>query len=132
MDGSAGGRSASPLVSSSPPKPALVGTWEVAARPDSRLTLNADGAWTGFDGCSRLRGNWLVLDEGLFAASATQPERSGCSAVALGEMLTAATRAEVTGGRLVLSDAGAGRAWELTRAPASRSSNRSTTVPNVR
>ena len=128
LAGSSGEASPSAVAVTAPPGSAVVGSWAIAG---ATLTLNADGTWTGFDGCDHLRGNWLVLDEGQFAASATSPASPGCGALALGALLTSARRVDVVGDRLLLTEDGTGRVRALARAPSIRTSNRSSTASNV-
>jgi heat shock protein HslJ len=69
------------------------------------VTLNADGTWTGSDGCNKLMGTWDVIDDGLFTATSGPTTLIGCRNVPYGAMLTGAARAAVVGGLLTFYDA---------------------------
>lgn len=96
------------VAHAAPDGPDLVGTWlpaDGAAGGHAYVALEADGTWTGSDGCNGTGGTWHGGPGGEFAATSGPSTRIGCENVPILSWLDDATRAELDVGVLVLRDA---------------------------
>jgi hypothetical protein len=101
-----------PLPSGLEPETDLVGIWNPvldSTAPGSDGTLpfihfDADGTWTGSDGCNGHGGRWAATPEGNLIATAGVSTLIACEGAPVGTWMQATALAGVTDGQLVLFD----------------------------
>lgn len=74
-------------------------------RDPATVTFEADGKWTGSDGCNGLGGTYTVGEDGSFSAESGPSTLIACDNVPNAEVLVAATKVELTDGKLYFYDA---------------------------
>jgi hypothetical protein len=106
-------RPARPLPATLSPATAsgVLGTWYPASRPAgsaptrSFIALNADGSWTGSDGCNATGGRWTLGRDGSFLATARGSTLMLCAGMVPVPQLGSVRRLGFSGRTLVLVDA---------------------------
>jgi heat shock protein HslJ len=92
----------------------IVGRWVPANPPIGHwhrppyLSFDADGWWSGSDGCNGLGGRWSIGHDGTLIVVSAGSTFIGCTNVDVGEWLSGATRVTFHGPTLVLVDAAGG------------------------
>jgi hypothetical protein len=74
-------------------------------QPSPYLSFNADGSWTGSDGCNRLGSRWSIGSHGVLVTILSVQTLIGCHNVNVGDWLNQATRVAFQGRTLVLVNA---------------------------
>jgi heat shock protein HslJ len=97
----------------------LAGRWGAAdgvRRPgEAYLELNADGGWSGSDGCNGERGRWVAGAGGTLLATSGPATLMACDNHPAGSWLYKARRAAIDGDQLILFDAAAKELGRLER-----------------
>lgn len=98
---------------------ALKGTWVPVAyvvSTDPHVTFEADGTWTGSDGCNGVQGRWAVGAEGEFLATSGPSTLIACEGAPVPSWVAQATAAGVNDdGWLLLFDAAGTEIGRLQR-----------------
>lgn len=90
------------LVSCTAGTTSLAGSWVAPTFQDStHLTFDADGEFSGFDGCNRIEGGWVSVDETVELNVVSVTERECAD---LDVWLADATRARLDGEKLLVFD----------------------------
>ena len=75
-------------------------------RDPATVSFEADGTWTGSDGCNGLGGSYTVGEDGSFSAESGPSTLIACDNVPNAEVLVTAKKVELTDGKLYFYDAG--------------------------
>ncbi|GIJ69324.1 hypothetical protein Voc01_042410 [Virgisporangium ochraceum] len=85
---------------------ALVGRWvPVSGGATAFVAFQADGVWTGSDGCNGNGGRWAAGPQGTFLATGGPSTLMACDGAAVPTWLSTAAQAGLADGQLVLVDA---------------------------
>ncbi|PRY67665.1 META domain-containing protein [Glaciihabitans tibetensis] len=96
----------------------LIGRWVPVAYSVStgpHVVFNADGTWTGSDGCNGGGGRWVADDAGAFLAAAGPSTLMGCEGAPVPYWVAQARSAVIDDGWLLLLDASGSEVGRLER-----------------
>ena len=96
----------------------LRGRWVPADRSfdtHPQVTFDADGSWTGSDGCNGSKGRWAVDDHGRLLTTSGFSTEIGCAGAPVPSWVATARRAASDGDRLVLLGQDGADLGRLTR-----------------